>query len=143
MRQNRARDPVIRPALFRSRQVIIASALALGAGLSEAAIIFVPALMIVAFQVSTSRASFMLLPIVLAMAVGAPVSGRMLDGLGSRVVVIFGCTMIGIGLLLVGLLPPTVTSFYIAGVIIGVGLASLLGSRSEERRVGKECRSRW
>lgn len=128
VRQKRARDPVIRPALFRSRQVIIASGLALGAGLSEAAIIFVPALMIVAFKVSTSRASFMLLPIVLAMAVGAPVSGRMLDKLGSRVVVIFGCTLIGMGLLLVGLLPPTITSFYIAGVIIGVGLASLLGS---------------
>ena len=70
----------------------------------------------------------MLLPIVLAMAVGSPVSGRMLDGLGSRVVVIFGCTMIGVGLLLVGLLPPTIASFYFAGIIIGIGLSSLLGS---------------
>jgi MFS family permease len=65
---------------------------------------------------------------VLAMAVGAPVSGRMLDRMGSRVVVIFGCTMIGIGLLLVGVLPPTITSFYTAGVVIGIGLSSLLGS---------------
>ena len=128
MRQKRARDPVVRPALFRSRQVMIASSLALGAGLSEAAIVFVPALMIVAFEVSKSRAAFMLLPIVLAMAVGAPVSGRMLDRLGSRVVVIFGCTMIGSGLLLVAFLPATLVSFYMSGGIIGVGLSALLGS---------------
>jgi EmrB/QacA subfamily drug resistance transporter len=128
LRQKRARDPVVRPALFRSRQVIIASALALGAGLAESAIVFVPALLIAAFHVSASRASFMLLPIVLAMAAGSPVSGRMLDRVGSRVVVVFGCTLIGCGLLLVGILKQTMVSFYFSGAIIGVGLSALLGS---------------
>ena len=124
----RTRDPLIRPVLFRSRQVVIASGLALGAGLSEAMIVFVPALLVAAFHVTNSKAAFMLLPIVFAMAIGAPVSGRMLDRIGSRVVVITGCLLIGAGMLLVGVLPPTLTFFYLAGIIIGLGLAALLGS---------------
>ena len=29
------------------------------------------------------------------------------------------------------------------GVIIGAAFGKIVSSRSEERRVGKECRSRW
>lgn len=128
LHERTVRDPIVRPALFRSRQVAIASALALGSGLSEAAIVFVPALLVAAFGVTASRASFMLLPIVLALAIAAPISGRALDRFGSRIVVIIGCALIGTGMLLVGALQPTIPSFYIAGVVIGVGLAALLGS---------------
>ena len=127
-RQKSVRDPVVQPMLFRSRQIIIASGLALGAGLSEAAIAFVPALLVTAFHVTTSRAAFMLLPIVMALAVGAPISGRLLDRHGARVVVVAGCVLIGTGMLLVGILEPAIASFYSAGIVIGLGLAALLGS---------------
>jgi EmrB/QacA subfamily drug resistance transporter len=126
--EKRAREPVIRLELFESRQVAIASGLAMGAGLSEAAIVFVPALLVATFAVTHSKASFMLLPIVFAMAIGAPLSGRMLDRIGSRSVVITGCALIGAGMLLVGILPATLTGFYTAGIVIGLGLAALLGS---------------
>jgi len=126
--ERRTREPMIRPTLFRSRQVGIASSLALGAGLSEAAIVFVPALLVAAFHVTESRAAFMLMPIVLAMAVAAPVSGRALDRFGSRAVVMVGCASIGAGMLMVALLPRSLPNFYVAGVIIGIGLAALLGS---------------
>src|SRR5688572_33440838 len=36
-----------------------------------------------------------------------------------------------------------VTEAILGGVSVGSGMAILLGLRSEERRVGKECRSRW
>ena len=127
-RQKSVRHPVVQPRLFESRQVIIASGLALGAGLSEAAIAFVPALMVTAFHVTSSRAAFMLLPIVLALAVGAPISGKLLDQYGARVVVVAGCALIGIGMVLVGVLPVGIAPFYGAGILIGFGLAALLGS---------------
>lgn len=126
--ERRAREPLISPALFKSRQVVIASALALGAGLCEAAIVFVPALLVTLFHVTTSKASFMLLPIVFAMAVGSPMAGRMLDRIGSRIVITTGCALIGIGLLLVSAIVTTLTTFYIAGIIIGIGLSALLGT---------------
>ncbi len=43
----------------------------------------------------------------------------------------------------------TAAAFYVAGVLLGLILApnklyvATYGMRSEERRVGKECRSRW
>src|SRR5690625_7838162 len=38
---------------------------------------------------------------------------------------------------------PTVGSFVVLAVIGGVTARATLGERSEERRVGKECRYRW
>lgn len=123
-----ARDPIVRVSLFRSRQVALASLLSAGAGLGEAAIVFVPALVVAAFGVTTYAASFMLLPAVLAMAIGAPLSGRILDALGSKVVVLAGTTLIGIGMVTVSLLATNLIAFYLAAVLVGLGLSSLLGA---------------
>ena len=127
--ERRAADPLINLGLFRSRQVTIISAVAFGAGVAEAAIVFVPVLLVLAFGVSSATASFMLLPVVLAMAFGSPLAGRMLDRSGSRVVVLLGCVLIAVGLGLTGLFqPPTYVSFYAAATIFGLGLSVLLGA---------------
>jgi len=126
--ERRAADPIIRPALFRSRQVRIASGLSLGAGVVEAAVIFVPALLVAAFGVTASTAAFMLLPIVIAMGVGAPVFGRLLDRFGSRVVIIASTVLLTAGSALVAAFPATLWLFYAAGMAIGLGLAGLMGS---------------
>jgi EmrB/QacA subfamily drug resistance transporter len=123
-----ASDPMLQIRLFQNRQVRLTVALAAGAGLSEAAVVFVPALLVAAFGVKESTASFMLLAIVLAMAVGSPLSGRMLDRLGSRVVVLAGAALTSAGMLLVGLIPASLTIFYIASALFGLGLAVLLGA---------------
>ncbi len=126
--ERRAHDPVLRPGLFRSRQIVIASGLSLGAGLSEASVVFVPALLVAAFGVTVSKASFMLLPIVIALGLGAPVFGRMLDRAGSRAVVTVSTALIGVGMALVGAFTATLFLFYFAGTLIGLGMAGLLGS---------------
>jgi MFS family permease len=126
--ERRAPDPIIRPGLFRSRQIVIASGLSLGAGVSEAAVVFVPALLVAAFGVSTSTAAFMLLPIVVAMAIGSPLLGRLLDRAGSRVVVVVSTGLIAVGMGFVAFFTATLTLFYTAGILIGVGMAGLLGS---------------
>ena len=126
--ENRAADPVIRPGLFRSRQVVLASGLSLGAGLTEAAVIFVPALLVATFGVTTSTASFMLLPIVAAMGVGAPVSGWVLDRAGSRVVVVASTALLTLGFWTVSAFVASLALFYGAGFAIGIGMAGLLGS---------------
>lgn len=128
LRESRSPDPLLRPGLFRSRQVAIASALAIGSGLGEASVAFVPGLLVAAFGVTTSQASFMLIPIVIAMAIGAPVSGRLIDRIGSRAVVVAGTASIGVGMLAVAYLRPTLVTYYGAGTLIGLGMASLAGS---------------
>ncbi len=123
-----AGDPVIRPGLLRSRQVVLACGLSLGAGLTEAAIVFVPALLVAAYAVSMSEASFMLMPIVVAMALGAPAFGRWLDRVGSRVVVVTGAGLIAAGMLVVATFPAVLWLFHVGGGVIGLGVAALLGS---------------
>lgn len=126
--ERRAADPVVQLRLFNSRQVVLAAALSAGAGVAEAAVVFVPALAVAAFGVSSSNASFMLLPSVLAMAVGSPASGRMLDRAGSRVVVVLGTALTTVGAVLLGLFGASLALFYIALVLFGLGLAVLLGA---------------
>jgi MFS family permease len=126
--ERRAQDPIVRPALLARRQVTLAMALALGAGVGEAASVFFPAFLVAALGVSESTASFMLLPLVLAMSVGAPVAGRLLDHAGSKVVIMGGLVLLAAGMVLLALAPPAAASFYAAGSLAGLGLASLLGA---------------
>jgi MFS family permease len=126
--ERRAPDPIIRPGLFRSRQVAIAGGLGLGAGITEAAVVFVPALFVASFGVTTSRAAFMLLPIVGALVVGAPLSGRLLDRVGSRLVILGATSLIAAGMALVAAFPTILPVVYAAGFTVGLGMAGLMGS---------------
>jgi MFS family permease len=126
--ERRAAAPILQPALFRSRPIRLTAALAVGAGIAETSVVFIPALLTIAFGVSASTASFMLLVIVLAMAVGSPVSGRLLDRFGSRLVITGGTLLSAAGLLILGLFPGNLALFYVASVLLGLGLAVLLGA---------------
>lgn len=126
--ERRAEDPILHLILFRNRQVVLSAALSVGAGLSEAAVVFVPALLVSAFSVTSSTASFMLIPVVLAMAIGSPLAGRLLDRTGSKVVVLLGTTLLATGMLMVTFIATThLVLFYFVAILIGLGLSILLG----------------
>ncbi len=126
--ERRASDPVLRLSLLQARQVALASAVAVGAGLSESALVFVPSLAVAAFDVASSTASFMLLPVVLSMVIGSPLAGRMLDRFGSRVVVFIATVLLAIGMFVLAFLGANLLFFYVAGFTIGVGLSMMLGA---------------
>ncbi len=126
--EQRASDPLIRPRLLGSRQLVLANLLAMGAGLGEAAMVFLPALAVAAFGMSESSASFMLLPLVLAISVGSPLGGRLLNPLGSRTIILAGTIFLALGMLLLGLMGANMAAFIVAGILIGLGLSSLLGA---------------
>ncbi|MBE2237548.1 MAG: MFS transporter [Caldilineaceae bacterium] len=126
--ETRAADPILRPSLLATRQLRLASAIAFGAGLGEVAVLFLPSLAVAAFGVTSSRASFMLLPLVFALFIGSPVVGRLLDKVGSRAVIIGGTALLALGMLLLWLLGANLVAYYTAGVVVGLGLAALLGA---------------
>lgn len=126
--ERRAPDPLLRLELFRNPQVAIASALGVGAGLAEATFIFFSDFAVAAFAVSKSTASFMLMPLVAAVAVGAPVAGRLLDRVGSRRIVGAGATLMTAGLATIAAMPTNRVAFYGGSVTLGAGLSCLLGS---------------
>jgi MFS family permease len=114
--------------MFRNRQVLLVGLLALGAGLSEAVTLFIPSLLVESFQVTPSNASFMLIPMVLAMAVASPYSGRVLDQAGSRVVVVAGAALIGVSLIIEGMFAASLPLYYLFAVLFGLGIGVLLGA---------------
>lgn len=126
--ENSAQDPILRPGLLGSSQVKLASLFSIGAGLIEAAMVFIPALAIALFQIEKSTASFMLLPLILALAFGAPTAGRMLDRVGVKPVIFTGLLLLAIGLLLFGFTASNIVMFYVSGALVGLGLSSLLGA---------------
>ena len=125
-----AQDPVLRLSLFGSRQSVLASALSAGAGIGEVSMVFIPALAVAAMPnvVDKHTASYLLMPVVLALAVGSPLVGRLLDKFGSRLVVSVGTLLLALGALMLGAWNSQLWMFITAGVIIGLGLSALLGA---------------
>jgi len=126
--EEKAGNPVLRIKLFASKQVILVSLLSIGAGIVEAAIVFVPPLLVATFKVTSSTASFMLFPVVLAMAAGSPTAGRMLDKMGSRAVLVTGTILLSMGMFALALNSGSLILFYTAASISGIGMGFLLGA---------------
>jgi EmrB/QacA subfamily drug resistance transporter len=126
--EQRARDPILRLRLYASRQTIIAGALAVGAGAGQLGVVYLPSLAVAAFGVSPATASFLQLPLVIAVSVGSPFAGRMLDRYGSRVVVVSGALVFLGGMLMQATTVSALPEFILAGVLTGLGLAALVGA---------------
>lgn len=145
-----AENPIVPASLFNRSQLRLTYALSAGAGFAEAGLVFLPLLAVISLAgagIQEKNASWMLMPVVLAMVVGSPTSGRMLDRFGSRAVILAGTSVLTVGMILVGLFSSSLAMFIFSGVLIGLGLSALLGaplryimlneSRLEERSVAQ------
>jgi EmrB/QacA subfamily drug resistance transporter len=126
--ERRMSSPVLPVSLFVSRQVALVAAFALASGLGEASVVFGPKILKSAFGVSESTASFMLVPLVLTMAIGSPLAGRLLDRLGSRVIVLAGSGLLAAGMITLGLWAHELVLFYVGAGLVGFALGILLGA---------------
>jgi MFS family permease len=124
----KARDPLIQVDLFRSKEVRLVSGIMIGTGLIQASTVFIPSFVIVALAFSSSNASLMLLPIVMTMAIGAPIIGQLLDRFGSRNIMFTGASIMIIGLFLISTFSESFYLFIFAGVLVGVGMSTAIGS---------------
>ena len=121
-------DPLIQVDLFKSKEVKLINSIMVGTGLVQASNVFIPSFVIAALSFTPTNASLMLLPIVLTMAVGAPIIGRFLDKFGSRNIMISGTSIMVMGLFIMGLFPTSYYMLILAGVLVGVGMSTAIGS---------------
>lgn len=126
--EKRARDPIIPTRVFKNREVSLTSLISVFTGLNEAGLVFIPAFAIAAFGFNNSQASLMLLPVVIAISVGAPLVGRILDRTGSKLLMVSGGLMLAAGLLIFGYMGFDFIFFALSGILIGLGLSALLGA---------------
>jgi len=124
----RSPSPVIKIQLFDVKQIRIIGIVAVAAGLVQSVTVFVPEMAVDAYSVSPSKASFMLIPFVIAIAIGSPLSGRMVDKVGSRLIVMSGLFLSAVGLVFLYFSGNTLVNFYTGSVLIGFGTSMLQGS---------------
>jgi EmrB/QacA subfamily drug resistance transporter len=126
--ESNTKNPIIKFSFFSNKQIVIAGIIAFVTGLVQACFVFIPRYSVGSFHVTPSAASFMLVPFVLATAVGAPVFGRMIDKFGVRIILIIGLILTAAGYYLLGISANSTTFYYISGIIMGLGLSVLSGS---------------
>lgn len=126
--EKRAADPVLQPRLFRSKQMNVAGLIAVGTGISETSGVFLPLLAVTGLGMSPHQASFWMIPTVVALVIGSPIAGRLLDRIGSKIVVQGGLLLTALGFYMFGLAGDDFTWFIAGQILSGLGLASLLGA---------------
>src|SRR5665811_1910859 len=126
--ERRVANPVFPVVLFKRRQLALGYTLTAGAGIGEASLVFMPSLAVAALGVSAHMASYLLLVVIAAMAVGSPLAGRTLDKVGSKTVIVTGVAVMTVGMFLLSRTGSSLLVYCIASVLIGLGLSSLLGA---------------
>jgi MFS family permease len=79
-------------------------------------------------MVEDSQAAWMMLPLVVALTIVAPLAGMAVDRWNAPAVIRGGLVTLALGLFAFAFFPIGFVSFYAAGCLVGAGLASLLGS---------------
>lgn len=126
--EKKSNNPLISPKLFHKKSLIVTYLIGVGAGFAESSAMFMPLFAQENFNLSHSNASFMLIPMVFAMLIGAPISGRLLDTKGPRFSIILGISTLFSGFLSFIFYGFDIVGFYFAGILVGIGLAFLLGA---------------
>lgn len=114
--------------MLKNKEIAIACVETLSYGIIYSSAIFIPSLVILSMGLNEQFASLMLIPILGANAVAAPVIGKILDSTGSRKVMMFGTLILTVGLIVVAFYPYDLLIFIIAGLMIGVGLVTIIGA---------------
>lgn len=138
--EHRVPDPVFPVGLLRNRQLAVAFGLTAGAGLGEASLVFMPSLAVAALGVAAATASFLLLPVVLAMAVGSPLAGRLLDRVGPKPIILSGVGILAVGMAALAIVGGSLPGYITAGVLVGFGLSALLGAPIRYITLGETTR---
>jgi MFS family permease len=126
--QKRTDVPVFPPRLLQARQLVISFAIAFGAGLAQLVVVYLPSIAQIRFMVSDAQSSFMLMPLVVALFFSAPLAGRLIDKLGSRIILQAGLLILASGQFIFSFLLTGKAWFYFAEVLVGIGMAFLVGA---------------
>ena len=123
-----ARQPIIAPALFATRQLALTYGLEILIGLLEGALFFIPAALVAAEHLNYAAAGGIAARGAVAFVAVIPLAGRALDAFGSRAVLVAGACATAGGLALFGFWLAEPPLAILAIVIAGVGFGALLGA---------------
>ena len=126
--ERNAYTPIVPPSLFSTPQLAKTYLLELAIGALEGSLFFIPAVLVGAQQISYLAAGLVAALGALMFVIVIPLSGRALDRIGSRDVLLIGAvfTEAGLGLFAIGF--ASMPLALLAIVIAGCGFGALLGA---------------
>jgi MFS family permease len=125
--EKRAALPMIPLSLFANRRLATAYVLAVGGGFGMGSIIFLTSIATVGFGVTSQHAGFVLLPLVISSMLGSAGSGRLLNRVGARGLLLAGFALLGAGYGASGITAYGLPFFLAASVPVGLGLGVVVG----------------
>ncbi len=126
--EKRADESIVAIHMLKNREILISCIETLCYGIIYSSAIFIPSLVIISMGLSEQLASLMLIPILGANAIAAPLLGKILDSTGSRKIMTIGTLILTIGLIAIAVYPNNLMLFIIAGCLIGVGMVTIIGA---------------
>lgn len=128
MVERRAASPVVPLHLFYSRQLRLTYILCCGAGFGMGSVIYIASVAVAGLGIAAEQAGLLLLPLVIASSAGSVIFGRLLNALGSRMVMLIGFGTTGLGSALLGLTETAgLWVFLPASMLIGLGVGIIVG----------------
>jgi EmrB/QacA subfamily drug resistance transporter len=126
--ERRAEQPVIPPAFFRDRQLVVTYALEVLIGALEGSLFFIPAALVAAQHLSFATAGGVAAVGALCFVAVIPLAGRALDAVGSRAVLTAGSLLTAAGMLIFAFGFGSLRLALVAMVVAGTGFGALLGA---------------
>jgi MFS family permease len=126
--ERRAAQPVLPPAFFADRQLLLTYALEILIGMLEGALFFIPAALVAGEHLGYASAGMVAALGALCFVAVIPLSGRLLDVIGSRAVLAAGSTLTAVGMLIFAVGFTRLPLALLAMVVAGCGFGALLGA---------------
>lgn len=129
--EKRAEDPVINLKYFTNNKIIITLIISFITGFVMMGMIFVPQFCENALKVSTGKGGYFVIILGLFAGISAPLSGNLIDKLGSKIVLGTGfiISILGAGfLILVTTNYPSTLTVMVSLVLIGLGIGFTMGT---------------
>jgi multidrug resistance protein len=125
--ERRAAQPMIPLSLFANRQLRVTFLLTAGAGVGMGSVVFLTSIATLAHGASREHVGFVLLPLVLSSMLGSVGSGRLLNRLGARAIVMAGFAMMALGYLGAAFAGIGLWGFMIVTMPVGLGVGIVVG----------------
>lgn len=125
--EKRAAQPLIPLSMFANKQLSLTYLLTLGAGFGMGSVIFLTSIATLAYAVARENAGFVLLPMVVCSIVGSAGSGRLLNRLGARTLILSGFALLALGYGASAWNSFGLWGFLLATMPVGLGVGVVVG----------------
>lgn len=129
--EKRASDPVMNLAYFKDRSIVVTMLLSIITGVVMMGMIFIPQFSENALGMPSGSGGYFVIILAVFAGVGSPISGKLIDRFGVKIVLGFGLAASAAGSLFLALVAtnnPNVVNVVVSLILIGIGMGFTMGT---------------